>query len=515
MRREAAGGVSISRSETEAGEARGPSVGVFAWAGLFLSIFGARLMLISAFGVTVPWADEWDGEAVMFPKYVAGTLQLGDLLAPFNEHRIFTSRLLDLATFELAGGWDRPLHMVVNAALWAGFATGFTAFLAKQLAPARALVLVLFSALIFAVPLGFENALMAMNAHFYFLVIFSVLALNALATSTAFSSRWWLGCLWAALAFLSMSSALAVPAAIIVVALLQMAVGQRRRDWRELAGLAVLAASVALMLYLTPTVPGSQQLHPRNAFELINALLALASAPLFSPVGWIIVYGPLLLLAWRTIAGRLPMSAQAWTLIAIGGWVAAQIVATSLARGLAFMPPRYFDVIFTALPVCCAILLALDGRRARRTTAAWMALIVAGQMSLAYLSAYKVMAGEARWGAVAAQHLRDYLRTNDPATLDVPTTELPYPSRERLLQLASDPAVRMILPAEFSTPEEQAEARDHTLLKGRLAPAVEAIKAFLLGVGPLVLGLGLIGFLLGLLALSGELSSRRSETSRP
>jgi hypothetical protein len=497
------------------GEARATSVGVSAWAGLFLAIFGARLMIISGFGVTVPWADEWDGEAVMFPKYVAGTLQLGDLLAPFNEHRIFTSRLLDLATFELAGGWDRPLHMVVNAALWAGFATGFTAFLAKQLAPPRALALVLFSALIFAVPLGFENALMAMNAHFYFLVIFSVLALHALASHEAFSRGWWVGCVWTTLAFLSMSSALAIPAAIIVVALMQMAVGQRRHDWRELAGLVVMAASVALMLSLTPTVPGSQQLHPRNALKLINALLALASAPLFSPIGWIIVYGPLLFLAWRTLTGRLPLSAQAWTLIAIGGWVAGQIVATSLARGLAFMPPRYFDVIFTGLPVGAAILLALDTRRGRRAAALWMALILAGHMSLAYLSAYKVMAGEARWGAVAGQHLRDYLQTDDPANLDVPGNELPYPSRDRLLQLASDPAVRMILPAGFSTPEEQAVARSHTLLKGQLSSAVESIKAFLLGIGPLVLGLGLIGLLLSLLGLPEAPSSRRSGTLRP
>ena len=73
----------------------------------------------------------------------------------------------------------------------------------------------------------------------------------------------------------------------------------------------------------------------------------------------------------------------------------------------------------------------------------------------------------------------------------------------------------MILPDGFSTPEEQAVARSHTLLKGQLRSVVESIKAFLLGIGPLVLGLGLIGLLLGLLGLPEAPSSRRSGTLRP
>jgi hypothetical protein len=78
-------------------------------------IFGAKLWLISAFGSPTPFSDQWDVEAAwLFKPYVEGTLRIGDLLSPHNEHRPFWSRLFDLALLELNGRWDPIIEMTSN-----------------------------------------------------------------------------------------------------------------------------------------------------------------------------------------------------------------------------------------------------------------------------------------------------------------------------------------------------------------------------------------------------------------
>jgi hypothetical protein len=51
-------------------------------------ILGSKFWLISVFGSPTPFEDQWDAEAAwLFKPYVEGTLRIGDLLAPHNEHR--------------------------------------------------------------------------------------------------------------------------------------------------------------------------------------------------------------------------------------------------------------------------------------------------------------------------------------------------------------------------------------------------------------------------------------------
>jgi hypothetical protein len=57
------------------------------------------LLLISVYGVNVPFWDQWKGVAAVLEKMNAGTLGFRDFMAQHNEHRIFFPRLL---TFLLA-----------------------------------------------------------------------------------------------------------------------------------------------------------------------------------------------------------------------------------------------------------------------------------------------------------------------------------------------------------------------------------------------------------------------------
>jgi hypothetical protein len=56
---------------------------------LFLIVVGARLWLVSLYGSSVPFMDQWDDEgATLFKPWLEGTLRLSDLFQPHNEHRI-------------------------------------------------------------------------------------------------------------------------------------------------------------------------------------------------------------------------------------------------------------------------------------------------------------------------------------------------------------------------------------------------------------------------------------------
>ena len=55
-------------------------------------------LVISNYGVDVPFVDEWDVGPPLFDKLSKGTLHLSDLFAQHNEHRIAVTRLIVLAS---------------------------------------------------------------------------------------------------------------------------------------------------------------------------------------------------------------------------------------------------------------------------------------------------------------------------------------------------------------------------------------------------------------------------------
>jgi hypothetical protein len=87
-------------------------------ASLFLILVGSRTALVGYAGSSTPLMDEWDGDAALILKpYLQGNLTVGDLLTPFNEHRIFFTRLLVMSLFNISGYWDVVLQMTTNAIL--------------------------------------------------------------------------------------------------------------------------------------------------------------------------------------------------------------------------------------------------------------------------------------------------------------------------------------------------------------------------------------------------------------
>ena len=141
---------------------------------LFLIVVGARAVVINYAGNVTPYADEWDGAAANLLKpYLQGSLTLGDLFRAHNEHVIFFTRLLTLAVFNVSGYWDVVLEMIVNAILDAATVVAISYALSRPLRDTWALVAIILSVLVNALPLSFDNLLFGFNTHFYLLLAFS------------------------------------------------------------------------------------------------------------------------------------------------------------------------------------------------------------------------------------------------------------------------------------------------------------------------------------------------------
>ena len=68
--------------------------------------------------VTVPYWDQWDGEArALYLPFSECSLTWAQMFSQHNEHRFFFSRLLALDLLMANGQWDPRLQQVVNAAL--------------------------------------------------------------------------------------------------------------------------------------------------------------------------------------------------------------------------------------------------------------------------------------------------------------------------------------------------------------------------------------------------------------
>ncbi len=178
-----------------------------AFAAFSATLLGAKLWLIGAYGNATPYWDQWDGEAAaLYRPLLDGTLGWANLLAPHNEHRIFTMRLIELALLMLNGIWNPLLEMVVNAVIHTVALALGAALLARVVGRNYLPALLLFTLVLFAIPFAWENTLGGFHACHYLVFLFSVASLWLTITQPPLSAGWWAGAACAALAFLSLAS---------------------------------------------------------------------------------------------------------------------------------------------------------------------------------------------------------------------------------------------------------------------------------------------------------------------
>jgi hypothetical protein len=157
---------------------------VWLWSGaVFLLVLGARLWLIRDDGSSLPSSDHWVGEAAsLYIPFADRCLTWRGMFAFHNEHRIFLTRVLNICLLLLNNQWDATLQTVVNSTLDAAVA------LLTLLAVWRAIggelwYVALLVAVAFALPFSWVNTIGGFQSQFYFLALFSILAVWLMVTS--------------------------------------------------------------------------------------------------------------------------------------------------------------------------------------------------------------------------------------------------------------------------------------------------------------------------------------------
>lgn len=481
-----------------------------ALAGALAMIVGAKLWLIAGYGSSTPFWDEWVEPVSLFRPYLAGQLSIHDLLAAHNEHRIFLTRLVALALFVAEGRWDPLATILVNAAIH-GTAIGLVlVMLSRTLDAARTWIVAFLAALLFVLPLGWANTLVAFQTQFYLLVLLAPASLWLLCASTAWSLRWWVGTLLGIVSYFSIASGALTLPAFIALAGVQIATG-RRQGVREWLGVIAQACLAVVIIRDIPVVPGHQVLSPGSLRDWLAALSSVASWPV-SKASWsqlanilvaVGLYAPVIVLTGTLLRRRAPVRDPHWLLVGLAGWIGLQLLALVYGRGVAVLQSRYYDILLLAPLINAATLLSLhleaDARWRRGLTlfaCAWFAAVIIGLGQKAFDGIPSDLAWRERTTAAQTQNLKNYLATGDFAALEnKPEFDVPYPDIGFLRDTVSDPVIRAILPPD---------------LLGRPEPE-NRLKRLALRQGALLLPIGIALFIIAALLML----ARREADSRP
>jgi hypothetical protein len=451
--------------------------------GCLLAILGAKIWLIAAYAVEMPYLDQWIGEAQsIYLPYLKGTLTLSDFFALHFEHRIVFTRALALALLILNGSWDPILGMLVNALVHLAVIALILMVARPRLGLGDFLLFTAFVLLIFAVPLGWNNTLWAFQLQFYALPLLSALSLICLYDAAAWTVRWWLGTAFALAAYLAMASGALTLPALLALAALQFVLGQRRGR-SEASGLLALAPlSIALLLAVPhPSPPDS--VRGDLLTQLYSSLAAAAAWPIATSswplalrwIGAALMFAPSIWLTLHLVARRAPVSDRNWLFVAFACWAGTQVAAIAFARAGYVAVTRYADIFLLAVLINFACLLkwlrAPDSEtsaRAKQAIAAlWLLALFLGAGQKALDSGPQQM----RWmhdaQVTQAESLKHFLQTGDDSLLMKlrnPQVVDPYP--EILRDVSSDPLIQSILPPELMGKPQPQRPRDAVLSGG-------------------------------------------------
>jgi hypothetical protein len=430
-------------------------------AGLFFMVCGARLCLIHYFGVDMPYFDEWTIEGRLFKAYLEGKLGLSLFFQNVNEHRIVFSRAFLMGLFCANGQWDPVLFMVAQAPFNALGIALLVSRMGKFMSVHGWAGLAGFATAVGIIPFGWENTLMGCNIHFYLFPLFGILVAWLCWRYEALSPRWSLGAVFAFANLFTMASGVFFTAATVCFLIFGMVIEPSRRNWRAVAGIAILSAIVACGLAMPTAMAEKLQFPQPNFSEFLDALTNVLSWPCGFRGAWCVVQAPLILLALLLMIQRAPLSDGRWFPILIGAAFWIQAVATAERRYLAWYVPRYRDswVMLSITLAACLYFLGKSkgGQRLLFLSFVmlWSFVLAGGVLNSAFnVLPYEIM-GDHAHRLTMENNVRGYLRTGDAAYLN---GEIPCQRRDRLVEMLDSATIRRILPPDIFNPNPPLQA---------------------------------------------------------
>jgi len=432
---------------------------------LFALVVGARWAVVDRFGMDLPEWDQWDAEGVnLLAPWHSGSLTLGTLFKPHNEHRVVLTKALNLGLTLANGQWDQRLESAVNSVLAALIAAGFFAWGASILPRRWHAPLFILLAALYGLPFASENVLNGFHSQQLFLVGLSFAAIAGILGSGPGSRARWPGLVFMVLAMLTMGSGFF--AAAVVLGLLLFRLGRGELSWRlALPFLASASVLVAIGCLTRVSVPYHESGKAQNLADFAGTFVKSAEWPaLGDNNAWLslILWLPWGCLAWRVARGAGGAGRGAGiALSGLGAWVMLQLLATAYVRGAGGNPPpsRYVDTlivggIVNALAIGWLAGFGGPGRTERKFHAAmallWLLVFVGGGVAqLSRVFRDDLPEGK-RYRFYCIENVRNYLATGDEAYLRHP--EIPYPGTGGFLAHLRTPPLQEWLPASVRLP---------------------------------------------------------------
>ena len=471
---------------------------------LFLIVFSAKLMTMKDSPAVTPFWDQWDGEAAaLFVPFSESTLSWKTMVAPHNEHRIFFTRLLALDLLQINGQWDPRLETVTNAAIHSLTAVILTGMFWVSGGRRHLELLAIVCGLVFVPPFAWENVLFGFQNAFYFVLLFSILALWLTTSSAINRLAWWLGWTCAVCALFTAATGGIVAVAILGVVALKWATDLR--EWRPAAANALASAVVLAMAFAvaSPPLPHHEYLKAKTMAEFMGALRQNLAWPWIDhPAMWVVMWLPIVVLLGCAAVARFQTTGRERLVAGLAAWVVISAGALAYGRGAGAGPPatRYMDFLSIGFITNAVALLSLFDRTQARTRVrrivmvllfAWTTVAAVGIDRLTGNMSALLSAWRPFFSAHAANS-RQFVLTGDPATLlsKRGPAEIPYPDANRLAHLLQRPSIRAILPAAVRQPL-------------RIEPRSVTSKGFIVG-GPFAGGVPQDPLQIAWWSLSGE-----------
>jgi hypothetical protein len=428
---------------------------LFVLAGVFFSIFASKLFLIANFGSSIPFWDQWDGEAggLLIP-FLEGLFRWADLFSPHAEHRIALSRLLALMLFVSNGQWDPLVSMVVQAALHALVLAFLVGALRSILDSELWSLFAVLTALFYAIPFSWENTLWGFQSSFYFILLTALVGIWLTWKCVDLSVGWWFG--WGTLlaGLFAMGSGILAPAAVLAVGVVRVVMGPapRKRGW---AGLVALLLAVLLAARLLVNVPEHDHLKAQSVSSFFEFFFKLSAWPTNVPWLGLVLQLPVVGIGLFVLFRRPPSYNPAWFLATLGFWNALSMAAMAYGRANGGLASRYTDSLAFGVLVSLACALWFCGRMNGKWRLAAQMLLVVQVMSVvggllheASGKLCKDIIEKKALEPIQKKHLMAFLTTDDVQSLsNKPALHIPYPRPPHLAQILRVKKLREVLPS--------------------------------------------------------------------
>lgn len=439
-----------------------------------IGVFFAQALLIRAFADASPFWDEW-GLAPMFKSYLRGTLSLSDLFAQHVDHRIFTTRILSIATFALMGNvWHPIANTLVSAAL-NGIMAGVYAWTVARLIGWHWLTVLSVACLVS--PVQYENILSGFQIQFYTLMLGVVGGACVLALIGRLTWRGVAATLAGMfIALFSMGGGIVAVGSLWLGAALCVWRGSGSAkmllcDRASLARLGVVTAGGIVLAalffadyrFLTPSSAAMDQWpHVLDYLVLCLAypIVETTTAPWWAKLsGLLLIWAPILTacaLLTRRDDRRLAVLFVVLATYVVGAacllaiqrsFGDAHIITTTSSRHRTVLVWSSILSLLSLATLLCMVR-TIDRAAIRR---ALLVLYSVGSVALLTfwcvrtISSFEEARGYMDWRRSMAANVFLFLRHPDTP----PADPLPFPSREFLLAQLSDPEVQSFLPPEI------------------------------------------------------------------